>query len=144
MPRILFPAFFEAALEQEKVMMETGTYKRHKSVVKKLIDFNPELTLTFMDMDSMWFEKYKRHLTSLGNQKTTIAANITSIKKFLLIAQKTGIKLKVNLEEIKAGSKPPSAAVFGIIKQCHLSVPCQLSALCVHLSLHQNISEVQP
>lgn len=102
MPRVLFPSFFKSMLEEEKVMMKDGTYRRHKSVLKKLTKYNKELT--FMEIDYMWFEKYKRHLAKLGNQKTTIAANVISIKKFLLLAQKSGIRLRVNLDEIISGS----------------------------------------
>ena len=51
-----------------------------------------------------WFDKFKKHLRGLGNESTTVAGNIAAIKKFLTLAQKAGIKLKVNLDEIKVGS----------------------------------------
>ncbi len=102
MPRTFFPAFFLSMLEAEKPLMEPGTYNRHRSVVKKIQEFNPQLT--FMDIDYQWFEKYKQYLAGKGNLKTTIASNMASILKFLRIAQKMGIKLRINIDDIKPGS----------------------------------------
>lgn len=102
MPRLRFTAFFEMALKEEKVMMKQGSYNRHHSVLKKIKEYDDEIT--FMDLDMDWFKKYKRHLTKLGNAKTTIAGNMASIKKFLGIAVKSGIKLKINLDELEVGS----------------------------------------
>jgi site-specific recombinase XerD len=102
MPRIRFTAFYKMMLEEEKCMMEIGSYNRYNSVLKKLIIYNDDMT--FMDMDYNWFDKFKKYLRGLGNENTTIAGNVAAIKKFLTLAQKSGIKLKVNLDEIKVGS----------------------------------------
>lgn len=102
MPRLSFTAFFNTMLEDERPTMAAGSYRRHKSVLKKINTYDPDVN--FMDIDFMWLEKYRRYLAKIGNQKTTIAANIASIKKYLLMAIKSGIKLKINIDEIKAGS----------------------------------------
>jgi site-specific recombinase XerD len=102
MPRIRFTAFYKMMLEEEKCLMEIGSYNRYNSVLKKLIKYNDDMT--FMDMDYNWFDKFKKYLRGLGNESTTVAGNIAAVKKFLTLAQKSGIKLKVNLDEIKVGS----------------------------------------
>jgi site-specific recombinase XerD len=102
MPRIRFTAFYKMMLEEEKCLMEIGSYNRYNSVLKKLIKYNDDMT--FMDMDYNWFDKFKKYLRGLGNENTTVAGNIAAVKKFLTLAQKSGIKLKVNLDEIKVGS----------------------------------------
>lgn len=102
MPRVNFCAFFTMALENEKIEMKIGSYKRHSSVLKKIKEFNSEVS--FMELDLDWFLKYKRHLIKLGNAKTTIAANMASIKKFLNIAQRSGIRLCFNIDDLEIGS----------------------------------------
>jgi site-specific recombinase XerD len=102
MPRIRFTAFYKMMLEEEKCLMEIGSYNRYNSVLKKLIKYNDDMT--FMDMDYNWFDKFKKYLRGLGNENTTVSGNIAAVKKFLTLAQKSGIKLKVNLDEIKVGS----------------------------------------
>jgi integrase len=49
-------------------------------------------------------DKYRKHYTKLGNQYTTISGNIAGIKKFLGLAVKAGIKLKIDLKTIDVGS----------------------------------------
>ncbi|WP_372744262.1 tyrosine-type recombinase/integrase [Lutibacter sp.] len=102
LPRVNFCAFFEHALKEEKPTLKIGTYKRYKSVLKKLKDYNDEIIFT--EINDQWFEKYRKHLRSLNNATTTINSNIIGIKKYLRIAQKSGIKMPCNLEDIKSGS----------------------------------------
>lgn len=101
--RVNFVAFFDHALKLEKVNMGEGSYKRHQSVYKKLHAYNPNLP--FNEIDLKWFNAYKTHLSDdLDNESTTIAANIISIKKFLRIAAKNGIKLLFDLDDVIPGS----------------------------------------
>jgi len=102
MPRVRFTAFFKMMLEEEKVLMEPGSYKRYLSVLRKIELFDNDVT--FMDIDHNWIDKFIKHHRGLGNLSTTVAGNIAAIKKFLALAIKSGIKLSVNLDEIKVGS----------------------------------------
>lgn len=102
MPRIQFTAFYKMALEEEKPMMQIGSYNRYNSVLKKLITYDDNVT--FMDIDQTWIDKFKKHHRKLGNKSTTVAGNIAAIKKFLGLAKKAGIKLSINLDEIEVGS----------------------------------------
>lgn len=102
MPRIRFTSFFEMALEEEKVLITKGSYNRYRSVLKKIKAYDDDVT--FMDINEEWFDKFKKHLKGIGNQSTTVAGNIAAVKKFLALAIKSGIRLRVNLDEIKVGS----------------------------------------
>lgn len=102
MPRIRFTAFYEMMLEEEKVLMEPGSYKRYKSVLLKLKEFDKDVT--FADINQIWLDKYTKYFRKKGNASTTVAGNIAAIKKFLNIAIKHGIKLSINIDEIKVGS----------------------------------------
>jgi site-specific recombinase XerD len=102
MPRVRFTAFYKAQLEEEKVMMAIGSYNRYKSLLEKIIAFDNDAT--FIDIDHDWLEKYRKYYTRLGNQYTTVSGNIAGIKKFLGLAVKAGIKLKIDLKTINVGS----------------------------------------
>lgn len=102
MPRIRFTAFYKMMLEEEKVMMEIGSYKRYRSVLKKIEAYDDDVT--FMDIDQGWLDKFRKHLRGKGNASTTVAGNIAAIKKFLGLAKKAGIKLAINTDEIEVGS----------------------------------------
>ena len=101
--RVNFVAFFSHALKLERINMKLGSYKRHESVYNKLLVYNPNIP--FNELSLKWFNEYKFYLRDeLDNEDTTIAANIISIKKFLRIATKNGIKLLFDLDDIKPGS----------------------------------------
>ena len=102
MPRVSFLSFFSKALEAERKYLEPGSYKRHLAVYRKLEKFNPDIT--FVDVDHKYLQDFKDWCKSKGNASTTIAANIASIKKFLGIAKKNGIKFRVELDEVKVGN----------------------------------------
>lgn len=101
MPRVRFTAFYKMMLEEEKVLMEPGTYNRYKAVLHKLIEYDDNVT--FQDIDLNWIDKFRKHLRSKGNASTTVAGNIAALKKFLGIALKAGIKLSLNIDEVKPG-----------------------------------------
>lgn len=102
MPRVSFISFFKKALESERNFLEYGSYKRHLAVYRKLKEFKPDVT--FIEIDLKYIQDYKEWCKSKGNASTTISSNIASIKKFLSIAQKNSIKLKISLDEIKVGN----------------------------------------
>lgn len=102
MPRILFCSFFAIALENDRVNLAKGSYNRHKSVLKKIQEYDVEIS--FANLDIKWLENYSKHLLKIGNQKTTVASNVASIKKFLNLAHRDGIKLRLSIDDIKVGS----------------------------------------
>jgi site-specific recombinase XerD len=118
MPRIRFTAFYDMMLEEEKVLMEIGSYNRYKSVLRKLIIYDNDVT--FIDIDQSWIDKFRKYLRGLGNENTTVAGNIGAIKKFLGLAKKAGIKLSINIDEIKVGSTKGNRTSLTIheLKRC--------------------------
>lgn len=101
MPRTNFISFFEKMLEYEKINLRIGTYRRHRAVCRKLKKYQPEVF--FNEINEVFFSNFKTYLKAKGNKSTTIAGNILSIKKFLLIAIKSGIKIPCDLSAIKSG-----------------------------------------
>lgn len=102
LPRVNFCTFFEYSLKEQKSTLKPGTYRRHNSVLNKLKAYNDEIFFNQITLN--WFLKYRKHLHSIGNVETTINSNIKSIKKFLAIAVKLGIKIPCNLNDIVSGS----------------------------------------
>jgi integrase/recombinase XerD len=102
MSRVNFCAFFKHALEDARASMEPGTYARHKAVMEKVKKYNPDIA--FSEITMGWFDRYRNYLSLLGNQSTTINSNIASIKKFLRLANRAGIKLAVNVDDVTTGS----------------------------------------
>ncbi|MBX9886709.1 MAG: site-specific integrase [Flavobacteriaceae bacterium] len=102
MPRVRFTAFYKLMLEEEKVLMEIGSYNRYKAVLSKLQAYDDDVT--FMDINDKWIDKLRKHLRGKGNASTTVAGNIAAVKKFLGLAKKAGVKLSINIDEIKVGS----------------------------------------
>ena len=103
MSRVNFCAFFLEALNNEKHKLGKGTYDRHHSVylkIKEYQDYIPFNTITLK-----WFDDYTRYCKKIKkNEDTTISANIASIKKFLKIAQKSGIKLLFDIDDVVVGN----------------------------------------
>ncbi|MBW4362503.1 site-specific integrase [Flavobacterium taihuense] len=118
MPRIRFTAFYDMMLEEEKSMMQIGSYNRYKSVLRKLKIYDDDVT--FMDIDLNWIDKFKKYLRSLDNASTTIANNTAALKKFLGLAQKAGIKLSINIDEIEVGSTKGNRTSLSVheLKRC--------------------------
>lgn len=102
LPRVNFCSFFQHAIDEEKKILEPGTYRKLQSVLNKLKRYDDQLIFT--DLTELWFQKYKVHLSKLGNKKTTINSNIKSIKKIIRKALQVGIKIPCVLDDIKAGS----------------------------------------
>lgn len=102
LPRVNFCSYYQHKLEEEKKLLKKGTYKKHEAVLKKLKRWREEIIFT--EIDEKWFKQYRLYLKSLGNVQTTINSNIASIKKFMLLAEKDGIKIRVDLDTVKRGS----------------------------------------
>lgn len=101
MIRVDFNAFVKQALIDEKNIIKPGTYRRYTAVYNKLIAYKKNIF--FNEINEQWFKNYRKHLASLGNQSTTINANIMVIKKWMKQASNSGIKLLINIDEISVG-----------------------------------------
>lgn len=100
--RVNFVAFFLMALNEEKSKMCAGSYGRHHSVYLKLQEY--QNYIPFNTITLSWLNKYRNYLKETKkNADTTINSNFASIKKFLGISHKHGIKLLFDIEDIKIG-----------------------------------------
>ena len=102
LPRVKFCSFFKLALQEDKPKLAPGTFRKIETVLNKIIDYDGEVV--FSDLTETWFDRYKSYLHKKGNKKTTINSNIKTIKKYLRAAVKSGIKIPVSIDDIKAGS----------------------------------------
>ena len=101
MPRVNFNAFAKVCLDEDKGMIKSGTWRRYESVHEKLLQYKEEIY--FNEIDHNFFNDFRRHFTKKGNQATTLNSNVSVIKKWLRRAQKRGIKLKIDLDDIVSG-----------------------------------------
>jgi site-specific recombinase XerD len=99
--RVDFIVFFTTQLALEKKSMAKGYYKRVGTVLNKLKEYRSELS--FSDINEGFEKNYRNHLANLGNKKTTINSNMATIKKFLMAAEKYGVKTPMKGADIKIG-----------------------------------------
>ena len=99
--RINFIAFFHQALQEEKSKFTAGTYVRHLSVYHKLKEY--QSYTPFNELNISWFNRYRTYLKNKGNKDTTINGNFSSIRKWLGLAVKNGVKLQFNLDDFEVG-----------------------------------------
>ncbi|WP_026755013.1 tyrosine-type recombinase/integrase [Sediminibacter sp. Hel_I_10] len=102
LPRANFVSFFEHMLEDRRNTIEDSTHRKELAVLNKLKNFQSEVL--FYQIDQMWFTKFRNYLGRLGNKRTTRNANMKVIKLYIGFAVSAGVKLKVNLKDIKTGS----------------------------------------
>jgi integrase/recombinase XerD len=101
-PRVDFISFAEHFLKEERGQIAAGTYKRHMSVLSKLRQWRKQIFFTAIDYQ--FIISLRKRLFDIGNQSTTIEANIASVKKFLNAAKKLGIQFALDPNDIKIGN----------------------------------------
>lgn len=101
MPRVNFNAFAKRCIEDDRGMIKDGTLRRYESVLEKLVAYQEEIF--FNEIDYTFFQEFRKYYAKKGNQATTLNSNISVIKKWLRKAQKSGIRLKIDLDEIISG-----------------------------------------
>lgn len=101
MPRVKLTSFIERMISEE-VMLTTGTINRHRVVLKKIKEFDNDVS--FLEINENWISRFKKYLVVKGNQQTTINSNLASLKKFLKMANRHGIKTPLDVDTIKIGS----------------------------------------
>lgn len=99
--RVDFKIFFKRQLFSETKLYSKGYFKRMKTVLKKLQDYPGDLM--FSDITPEFENKYRIYLAGKGNISTTINSNIATIKKYLIKAQKAGIKFPIDALDLKVG-----------------------------------------
>ncbi|MCH8491211.1 MAG: site-specific integrase [Oceanicaulis sp.] len=94
-----FIEFFQKCINDD-AMIEPGTLRRKQSILNKLRRYRKEIT--FEEIDAQFILSYKGYMkNTLKNKISTIHTNIKEIKATLRKAQKMGVKLNLDLTEIK-------------------------------------------
>ena len=102
-PRVNFHAFAKFYLEKliKGQTIGKGTYKRYESILVKLEKFRPKLYFNSITISMV--QDFRIWLSKKGNGKNTINSNIAGLKRFINAAQKQGIHIPIDIEEIKVG-----------------------------------------
>lgn len=102
MPRVKLTSFIDKMINEEVSLLSDGTIGRHRAVLNKIKEYDNEAS--FLDINEGWVLGFKKFLAKKGNVPTTINSNLASLKKFLNLAVKFGIKLSISIDMIKIGS----------------------------------------
>lgn len=96
-----FIAFFWSIVDMQ-TDLKKNTIDKHKEVFDKLKKF--QAIIPFAEIDLKFFDNVRKNFSVVhGNAITTINSNISIIKRYLLKAEKYGIKLQLDLDEIPVG-----------------------------------------
>lgn len=108
--RVDFLQFAESICEEEDGRLAKRSNQKRRSVIAKIRLYKKQ-TL-FSDIDISWVNGYvkfwkKTHIVNEkrvgGNNQTTINSDLKVIKKWLNLAKKRGIRLNIDVDDIKIG-----------------------------------------
>ena len=94
-PEFDFISFYRHHLNLQSYKKQT--LKNHTSVLKKLSDISPQIP--FYKINTEFLQKYRKKYAY--NSEVTYHSDLKCIKKFLRIAKNSGIKIYLNLDDIK-------------------------------------------
>jgi len=84
-----FNEFAQAHLRSLYKVLSFNTAKQHKSILKKLGEYQPEIE--FSDLTLTFIRSYEAHMRKIGNNDNTIAKNLKIIKTYILAAKRAGL-----------------------------------------------------
>jgi len=97
--RLDFIQFWEMEMVTQKELIKKGTYKQQMSALNKLRGFKE--SLFFLEFNDEMVNKINIYLTKRGNSKNTINTFWKNCKKYLQIARKRGVRIPLDLDEVK-------------------------------------------
>lgn len=98
--RIDFVKFFEAELEKQKNILKPGTYRQQLSVLSKIRTYKSQIY--FYEINEQFVNDFKAYCKAkLKNTENTISTTIKSFKKYLHLAETTGIRCNISFSDIK-------------------------------------------
>ncbi|UOX35333.1 site-specific integrase [Flavobacterium sediminilitoris] len=101
-PRLDFITFWESQILLQEEVVHKNTAKKERSVFKKFKEFRSQLL--FSDIDIEIINKFKGFMIKRKMVSTSINSNLKVLKKYLRIAEDSGIRMPLNLRLIKIGS----------------------------------------
>lgn len=94
-PEFDFVSFFRNKMVLEDVKKQT--LKNYRSILKKLSAFQTEIPFHHLTLD--FFKRYRKFHSE--NSEVTYHTDMKCIKKFMRIAKKEGIKIPIDLDDIR-------------------------------------------
>ncbi len=101
--KIDFLIFWEQELEKQKDILKKGTYRQQKSTLTKIKSFKNQILFHEIDEDLIK-ELIIYCRKKLKNKETTVNSTLKNFKKYLHLANKKGIKTKLNFDDISVKS----------------------------------------
>ncbi|MGQ1929033.1 tyrosine-type recombinase/integrase [Ornithobacterium rhinotracheale] len=93
-----FIAFCREHIKNKDMLL--ASKKKELSHINKLENYKKNVLIS--DINIEFIDKYRWHLfNTVHNKKSTIATNLKTIKKYLNLAQKYGMKLNIDLDKIR-------------------------------------------
>lgn len=120
-------SFIDFSLQRLKLNKRTlacNTWRQHKSILKKLAEYNPNLQ--FYEITSDFLKLYVSHLRQLGNGDATIWKNITVLRGYILAAVRAGFIIMNPFESFRVKRAAPNI-VYLTEKELKLLVDLFLS-----------------
>ncbi|MES2485474.1 MAG: site-specific integrase [Bacteroidota bacterium] len=96
-----FIAFFKIELKEDR-SLKKGTRRRYETIINKLEAFSD--FIAFSEINERYLERFRNHLYKMGNNTNTVNSNMMAIKKYLRRAKKDGIKIPLDLDDVKVGA----------------------------------------
>lgn len=93
-----FVAFMEKYVEQQNI--KPGSLRKEKSRIAKIKRFEKEIPFSQITIE--WVERYIAYMSAqCKNNPNTIDSNLKTLKKYLRMAQKYGIRLNIDIDDIQ-------------------------------------------
>ena len=102
-------SFIEFALQRlnlNKRALACNTWRQHKSILKKIVEYNPNLQ--FYEITPEFLKLYVAHLRRLGNGDATIWKNMTVLRGYILAAVRAGFIIKNPFESFRVKRATPN------------------------------------
>jgi integrase len=93
-------------LKSNKRALACNTWRQHKSILKKIEEYNP--TLQFYEITPDFLKLYVAYLRQLGNGEATIWKNMTVLRGYILAAVRAGFIIKNPLESFRVKRAAPN------------------------------------
>ena len=93
-----FVAFMEKYVNEQNI--KAGSLRKEKSRIAKIKRFQKEIPFSQITIE--WVERYKSYMAKeCKNNANTIDSNLKTLKKYLHMAEKYGIRLNIDTDDIK-------------------------------------------
>ena len=102
-------SFIDFSLQRLKTnrrALACNTWRQHKSILKKLQEYKPDLQ--FMEITPDFLKLYVAHLRQLGNGDATIWKNLTVLRGYILAAVRSGFIINNPLEAFRVKMAAPN------------------------------------